>query len=105
MEAPLSRAILAANLRRMIDSATPRGQKPSVRAWATARGLDVRMIDRLVKGKHAITLDKLEEVAAGLGLKPWHLLIEDLDPSSPPDAPITDEERALLRKLRRLLGD
>lgn len=105
MEASASRAILAANLRRMIDSSTPKGQKPSVRAWATGKGLDVRMVDRLVKGQHAVTLDKLEAIADAVGLKTWHLLLDDLDPASPPDAPITDEERALLKKLRRLLGD
>lgn len=94
------RAILAANLRRMIDSA-----EMSVRAWATARGLDVKMIDRLTKGQHAVTLDKLDEIASAVGLKPWMLLIEDLDPSNPPDAPISEEDRAMLVKLRRLLAD
>jgi transcriptional regulator with XRE-family HTH domain len=93
------RAILAANLRRMIDS-----EEMSVRAWATKRGLDVRMIDRLTKGEHAVTLDKLDELASAVGLKPWMLLIEDLDPTNPPDAPISDEDRAMLVKLRRLLG-
>lgn len=93
------RAILAANLRRMIDS-----EEMSVRAWATERGLDVRMIDRLTKGQHAVTLDKLDEVAAAIGLKPWMLLIEDLDPANPPDAPISEADREMLTKLRRLLG-
>jgi hypothetical protein len=63
------------------------------------------MIDRLVKGQHAVTLDKLEEIAAACGLQPWHLLIEDLDPASPPDAPISAEDRAMLIKLRRLLSE
>lgn len=94
------RAILAANLRRMIDSQA----EGSVRAWATGRGLDVRMIDRLTKGEHAVTLDKLDEIAAAVGLKAWMLLIEDLDPKNPPDAPISEEDRAMLEKLRRLIG-
>jgi len=102
---PTPRAILAANLRRFIDAATPPGDRPSVRAWALGKGLDVRLVDRLSKGKHAVTLDKLEEIAEACGLQAWHLLIEDLDPASPPDAPISEEERTLLRKLRRLLGD
>ena len=89
----------------MIDASTPVGGRPSVRAWALSRELDVRMIDRLVKGKHAVTLDKLEEIARACGLEPWHLLIEDLDPTAPPDAPISAEDRAMLRKLRRLIGD
>lgn len=95
-----SRAILAANLRRMIKR-----EEVSTRAWALSRELDVRMIDRLSKGQHAVTLDKLELIAQAVGLKPWMLLIEDLDPGNPPDAPISEADRAMLSKLRRLLGD
>jgi hypothetical protein len=100
-----SRAILAANLRRMIKRATPEGERESVRAWALGKELDVRMIDRLVKGQHAVTLDSLEKIADACGLKPWHLLLEDLDPGNPPEAPITPEDRAMLGKLKRLLGE
>lgn len=89
----------------MIDADTPKGQRPSVRAWALGRGLNVRLVDRLVKGKHAITLDKLEELATACGLKPWHLLVDDLDPASPPDQPVSEDDRALLRRLRRLLDE
>jgi hypothetical protein len=103
MDVPRSRAILAANLKRRIDADTRPGDKPSVRAWAISKGLDVRLIDRLVKGQHAVTLDKLQEIADACGLQPWHLLIEELDPHSAPDAPITEDEREMLRKLRRLL--
>lgn len=98
-----SRSILAANLRRMIEADTPRGQVPSVRAWALSRGLNVRLIDRLTKGQHAVTLDKLEEIAHACGLQAWHLLIDELDTKHPPTAPITEDERVLLAKLRRLL--
>jgi hypothetical protein len=105
MAESLSRAILAANLRRLIERATPPGERVSVRAWALGKGLDVRMIDRLVKGQHAVTLDSLEKIADACGLKAWHLLLEDFDPAGPPDAPITSEDRALLTKLRRLLGE
>jgi transcriptional regulator with XRE-family HTH domain len=94
------RAILASNLRRMIDA-----EELSVRAWALKRELDVKMIDRLTKGEHAVTLDKLEEIAQAVGLKPWMLLIEDLDPENPPDAPISDEDRRMLLRLRRLLDN
>ncbi len=95
---PTLRAILAANLLRLIAK-----EGVSVRAWAMARELDVRLIDRLSKGQHAVTLDKLDDIAAACGLKPWHLLIENLDPSAPPDQPISAEDQAMLHKLRRLL--
>jgi hypothetical protein len=104
MTDPTSRAILAANLRRRIEADAPNGGRMSIRAWATGKGLDVRLIDRLVKGQHAVTLDNLEKIADACGLKPWHLLVEDLEPGATPDAPITEEERAMLRRLRRLIG-
>jgi hypothetical protein len=99
------RSILAANLNRMIDLDTPAGAKRSVRAWAISKGVNVRLIDRLTKGQHAVTIDSLEAVAQELGLQAWQLLLPDLDPSAPADAPISEAEREMLRKLRRLLGD
>ena len=101
-ETPMSslRDILAANLRRLIAK-----DGGSVRAWALSRELDVRLIDRLSKGQHAVTLDKLDDIAAACGLKPWHLLVEGLDPASPPDQPISADDLAMITKLRRLLDD
>jgi transcriptional regulator with XRE-family HTH domain len=98
-----TRQILAANLSRLIERDSAAGQRPSVRAWALGKGLDVRMIARLAKGEHAVTLDKLAEIADACGLQPWHLLYDDLDPTNPPDAPVSDEDRKMLAKLRRLL--
>jgi transcriptional regulator with XRE-family HTH domain len=90
----------------MIDKSSSPGATLSVRAWAQGKGLDVRMIDRLLKSENAVTLDNLERIAEACGVKPWHLLLEDFDPTGPvPEAPISEEERAMLRKLRRLLGD
>ena len=94
-----SRDILARNLRRLIAA-----DELSVRAWAMGKGLDVRLIDRLTKGQHAVTLDNLEKIASACGLKPWHLLLEDFEPGSTPDAPISAEDRALLTRLRALLA-
>ena len=104
MSAATPRDILAKNLRTMIEKATPPGERLSVRAWALGKDLDVRMIDRLTKGQHAVTLDKLDEIANACGLKAWQLLVEDLDPAAPPDSPMSEEDRAMLRKLRRLIG-
>lgn len=92
------RDILAANLRRMIQA-----EDLSLRAWALARGLDVRMIDRLSKGENSVTLDKIDEIATACGLKPWQLLLEDLDHKAPPNAPISQADRDLLGRLRNLL--
>lgn len=67
-------------------------------------GLEVRLIDRLSKGEHAVTLDKLDEIAEACGLKAWQLLLDDFDPKTPPSAPITEDERRLLHRLQRLIG-
>lgn len=95
-----SRTILAENLRRMVDLQAG----GSVRAWALARELDVKLIERLTKASHAVTLDKLEEVAAAVGCEPWHLLTPDFNPNDPPAEPISAEDRAMLIRLRRMLG-
>jgi hypothetical protein len=65
----------------------------------------VRLIDRLLKGQHAVTLDKLDEIATACGLQPWQLLLPDFDPVSPADTPISEDERRMLSKLRKLLNE
>jgi hypothetical protein len=98
MTNPAARDILAKNLLLLIAA-----DGGSVRSWSLKRGLKVRMIDRLTKGEHAVTLDKLEEIAAACGLQPWHLLLADFDPHVTADAPITHDERQLLSRLKNLL--
>ena len=104
MENTTSRDVLGRNLWKMVEAEARDGEKPTIRGWALRKGLDVRMIDRLIKRKHAVTLDNLEAIAAACGLQTWHLLLEDFEPGAQPEAPITKEDRALLRKLRKLLG-
>ncbi len=104
MQHPDPRDVLAANVLAMIEAESRKGYRPSIRAWALSKGLKVRMIDRLVKKEHAITLDTLDEVAKACGLQPWQLLVPDMNPTSPPDAEFTAEDRAMLDKLRALLS-
>lgn len=104
MTTPEPRDILAANLLAMIDADSRKGERLSIRAWATSKGLNVRMIDRLTKKQHAITLDKLDQIARACGLQTWQLLVPNLDPVSPPEAKITADDRAMLAKLRALLA-
>ena len=100
MTTTTSRDILAENLRRFRDA-----EGLSTRAWALSRELDVKLIERLMKNSHSVSLDKLEEVAKACGLEAWHLLIPGVEPGDPPDAPITTEDRALLGRLRKLLNE
>lgn len=106
MAADQSRATLANNLRKVIERDLGAGARFSVRAWALSKGLDVRLMTRLVNGDHAVTLDKLDEVAQACGVKPWQLLLEDFDVDGQAEPlPLSDEDRALLRRLRRVIGD
>lgn len=96
MEPLTPRAILAANVRKLIGT-------DSVRNWAISRGLDVRLIDRITKGGNA-TLETIDEIAQACGVPAWHLLLPDFEPGTKIDTPVTESERALLERLKRLLG-
>lgn len=97
MTDPTPRATLAANLRQMIAAATPKGAKPSVRAWAIGKGLD------LAHGVELAEADRARLMRCAGRIAYLHLLFDGLDPANPPSDPITDEERAMLKRLRRLL--
>ena len=97
------RDILAGNLTRIREFDSGGGGLLSVRAWAMKREVDVRLIDRLLKGEHAVKLDTLDEIARQLGLQPWQLLLPDFDPKSPQDMPMTAAERDMLQAVRRVL--
>ena len=99
------RGTLAANIRKLIEHDLRAGERYSVRAWALGRALDVKLIDRLTKGEHAVTLDTLYTIAQACNVQPWHLLLDDFDPAHPADAPISEADRQMLSKLRRLLAD
>lgn len=104
MDAPTLRAILARNLQRLREHHSPPDRVLSVRAWAMGRELEVRLIDRLLKGEYDPKLDTVVEVAHKLGLQPWQLLLEDFDPAHPQSMPMTEDERKTLENLRRLLA-
>ena len=95
MDYPAPRAILAENVRKLIGT-------DSVRGWALARGLDVRLIDRITKGGNA-TLETIDEIAKAVGIPPWQLLLPEFDPAVKIDTPVTEPERQLLERLKRLL--
>jgi transcriptional regulator with XRE-family HTH domain len=63
----------------------------------------VKMINRLTKAQHDPTLSTLDKIADACGIQAWQLLLEDFDPAHPPSATITDDERKMLSRLRRIL--
>lgn len=96
------RATLATNIKRLI-SHDQRGARYSVRAWAQGKGLEMRLVDRITKGEHAIGLDTLQDLADACGLPAWQLLLEDFEPGKPADVRITAEDKLLIDRLRGLL--
>lgn len=102
------RDILAANLQRIREARTPRGEDlMSGRAFSLLIGFesesDVRLINRILNGVYDVKLDTLVKIADTLGLQPWQLLLEDFDPEHPQTQPMTAEEKQTLDNLRILL--
>lgn len=81
------RKALAANIKAITDSS------PSRRGWAVARKLDPKMVERAEKdeGEKGVSLQTVDDIAKGLGLRPWQLLVPGLDIKHPPG--LTTEER------------
>ena len=55
-----------------------------------------------MKSKKNIGLDKVDAVATVFGLSAWQLLIPNLDPSNVPVIMISEDERQLYDKLKRV---
>ncbi len=97
--------ILAENIRQLVwrhhdKTHGAKEKRPSVNAWAIARGLDDKIVHRVL-GPRSITVVTLEHIAQAEGLAPWQLLVPDLNPESPP--PIANELSALAIDLARSL--
>lgn len=73
------------------------------KAWKTPQ----RTLSSYLKGERTeVRLPKLAELAAAVGLEPWQLLVEGLDPKAPPTiAPMSADEAELLRLYRALHED
>ena len=76
-----------------------------VAALAKQRGapIDQTTVGRIARAEIPTTVDKLHAVALGIGVEPWQLLIDGLDPKALPEAGaggIAKDERELLEKYR-----
>jgi len=74
------RVALSENLQRITEGTGSR------RGWAADRRIDVKTIERAEKdeGEKGVTLQAVDDIAAGLGLSPWQLLVPGLDIKNPP---------------------
>lgn len=79
-----ARHTLKKNITRLLDAWTPPGGRKSLRAWAMAHKIPVKVAQRAFAGESAVTMKTLGELAEQLDLEPWQLLYPDLDPSALP---------------------
>lgn len=93
-----SKHVLAENIRSMIGR-----EGLSVRGFALKHKLQQKMVDRIAKQEHAVSLDTLDDLAKAVGLFSWQLLIPGLDPSNPPHVAITESEVLLYKRLSELM--
>jgi hypothetical protein len=98
-----ARTTLAKNVRKLIANEAVDGSPVSIRAWSMSKGLDTRLIDRIVKGENAVTVDTLGIVAANCGVPAWQLLHPDFDPTATPMTGASAEDVAFLKKLRTFM--
>lgn len=91
-----TREYLAENVRAILAH-----EKLSARAWAEKHSLDPRAVQRVVKAKHATTLDVITKIATAAGLQPWHLLTPSMEPDNPPVFTMKKSERDLYNRLKR----
>lgn len=73
-----AREDLAENIRCLVE------QAGSQSALAKKCGVPQRTISRAMNAENATTVDTLNDLAKGLGMQPWQLLVSGLDPSNPP---------------------
>lgn len=78
-----ARQILADNINTLIDRFAAGGRR-SIRAWALSKpAIDPKVVQRAL-GTHGPTVETIQTLAEKAGLEAWQLLVEGLDPSSPP---------------------
>lgn len=71
--------VLASNIRRLLRLGNESGVSKLIKL-----GISNGNAQRALKGETAIGLDVLAQLAAKLGVQPWQLLVEDLDPDELP---------------------
>jgi hypothetical protein len=80
VDTPNARSLIAANILAMVASAKFR----SVRSWAIHYNINPQTVRRIVKLKHAVSIDTLDEIAKSAGIEPWQLLAPQHKKAEPP---------------------
>ena len=100
----LARLTLAENLKKVIAAS---GLNRT--AWANSRKLDVKAVERAVKGLNAPRLDFVEELARACQLEPWQLLhpkgAEGVDPAVSTTPVLSDDVLDLARQINEIVNN
>lgn len=98
------RGTLARNLETVMQKVPALGSQPKI---AVKGKLGQSSVGRVLRAEVAVNLDNLEGLAKAANLKPWQLLVPELDPMNPPriDARgLKNDELELLAKYREASG-
>ncbi len=103
MDSLSTRELFATNIKIGIAFDRDRGGPCyDMKRLAERAGLTPSTVGRILSLEHAPVIDTVESIAKALRLKPWQMLVPQLNPSAPPTVPHTDAERELYARIHRI---
>lgn len=98
------RAVVAENLRRLMQAAADRGDTvlSTQKGVAKAAGVGLGTVQRILVAETAPAIDTLQDVAQAFDLDAWQLMAGPLDVSHPPNRVATEEIGRLLDRMTRV---
>lgn len=96
----MSPSVLSDNIKKLMEASADLNTQA---ALGRRCGIDQRTVVRIINLEHSPTLEKIEAIATAYGLLPWQILVPGLDPKNPPVCELTQVEKGLYDKLRRLV--
>jgi transcriptional regulator with XRE-family HTH domain len=100
------RRILSGNLRTLLAYNKERGERPyDGKTLAAKSGIDGGTISRIINEHQAPAIDTLGDIAKAFKLRPWQLLVPDINPRNPPVVPESETERELYTRLQQVADE
>lgn len=96
---PNPEKILAVNLAQLMAHSPDLKSEAKIAAAAKVAKISQRTVNRARNGAQ-VRLESLAGLAEAFGLAPWQLLVPGLDPANPPILALSQEEKALYKRLQ-----
>lgn len=93
------KAVLRRNVKALMVA---KWDKENISRLAREAGIEQGGAMRVLDTSSMIQLDKIEKVAAALGVQPWELLVPGFDPSNRPLLIESAQEKELIQQVRRI---